>query len=1185
MNNNYTLTHLHSSYSILDSCTDFHDYVDWAVEHNMKSIVFTEHGNVLGQIEKKQYCDEKGIKYIHGTELYITSLLYHKRYKITENKDKSFHVDEVSQKIRDNYHVILIAKNHDGRKELNRLISTANDEEHFYFKPRITIEEFLNMSDNIISTSACLAGIVSGYPKTINNFNTEIKSLENENEQRVQTLQALHDELNGESTIRKKKRKDDKIQADINLEQAHIDTNNLNIACIKADIDDMKFKFRDILKKFTYLEVQPHVNSDDQRELNREVLRYSTLENIPIICGTDTHSSDTYHAECRALLMEAKKIDFLEEDTFDLTLKTYDEVYDMFKQQGVLTDEQIKEALENTNKLADMCEDFELDKSFKYPVFDTPENDKTEFIRRCWNGLDEKIACGAIPSTQRDVYANRVREELAAFEKTNMIGFMLSMSEFIGECRRENIPFGPNRGSSGGSLCAYLTDITDCDPIIYKLDFSRFCNEDRVSLGDIDVDLRAEDRPKVLQRIIDRFGREHVARVLAVVTNDKLGAIDDIGRAFAFRWVKEHGKSTRELKIKKREIQKSSMTKDEKKQQIELINNEIKSINEYNEKLNNPYSLKHVAEMKKLIKEDEDKFKEKHGEIYKYIDGFTCAKLSLSKHAAGYCVSNVNLFEEYGIMYNDGDVVSQLQMEEMHDVNLVKYDLLVLKSISVLQKICDYVGIQYPRMYQVDWNDMNVWDDLADNCIAIPQFEGAQAGNMVSTMRPTNVEELAIINAALRPAGASYRDDLCKRIQHHSSNPDVDEFLKSTYGVMPFQENIMQFLVRFCGMTGSQSDSMRRLISSKDHAKINAAIPEIVDGYCTNRNLPRKEAEKEAQEYIQVIKDAGSYAFNKSHALGYSMLGYIFGYMRYYHPLEFICAFLNYAANEEDIQNGTKLATIKGIKIEEPKFRFGQADYSFDTNKHVIYKGMGSIKYLNNKIATQLYSLRNNKYDNFFMLLEDVKKRTSVNSRQLEILIKLDFFREFGNARLLLRYVDVFDKFLSSGTTHMYIQSVGKDTYTGTMKGIIERHSTETDTRYKLTDIHGIFKEIDGLLQSANIKDFPLKDKILDQQEYLGYVSIKTGREEDRPKLFVLSMTAFKAKKGKSAGKIWARSFKTHSIGRGKSGEWMILEDDYQNGYEFNVGDIIEFNPSQMKVKEWGDKKQYWIKDYNLVMD
>lgn len=484
MSDNYTLTHLHSSYSILDSCTDFRDYVDWAVEHNMKSIVFTEHGNVLGQIEKKQYCDEKGIKYIHGTELYMTFMKYHKRYKVVENKDKTFHVSEVSQKVRDNYHVILIAKNHEGRKELNRLISTANDEEHFYFKPRITIDEFLNISDNIISTSACLAGYISGSEKHIQKLRVEIESLENENKIREQNIKTLEDELNGILAIRKKKRKDDKILADVNLEKAYIDTNNKNIKEIEQEIEIMKSKLPDIINKYTFLEVQPHVNSEEQKELNRKLIEYSIMQNKPIICGTDTHSSDTYHAECRELLMMAKKIDFLDEDTFDLTLKTYNEVYNMFKQQGVLNDEQIKEALENTNKLSDMCENFELDKSFKYPVFDTPEKDKEAFIAKCWKGLNDKIAVNAIASTDREKYTERINIEIAAFEKTNMLGFMYSMSEFIGSCRAEGIPFGYNRGSSGASLCAYLTDITDCDPMLYGLDFSRFCNEDRVSLGD-----------------------------------------------------------------------------------------------------------------------------------------------------------------------------------------------------------------------------------------------------------------------------------------------------------------------------------------------------------------------------------------------------------------------------------------------------------------------------------------------------------------------------------------------------------------------------------------------------------------------------------------------------------------------------------------------------------------------------
>ena len=701
--------------------------------------------------------------------------------------------------------------------------------------------------------------------------------------------------------------------------------------------------------------------------------------------------------------------------------------------------------------------------------------------------------------------------------------------------------------------------------------------------------MRYEDRPKVLQKIIDKFGTEHVARVLAVVTNDKLGAIDDIGRAFAFKWVKEYGKDTKELKLQKREIQHSGLPKEEKKEKVDKINEQIKNIDDYNAKLNNPYSLSNVSKMKKLVKSNPEEFKEKYPEIEKYIDGITCAKLSLSKHAAGYCVSNINLFEEYGIMYNDGEIVSQLQMDEMHDVNLVKYDLLVLKSISVLQQICDYVGIKYPRSYEIDWNDMDVWDDLANDCIAIPQFEGNQASNMVATMKPRNVEELAIINAALRPAGASYRDDLCKRIQHHSPNPDVDEFLKSTYGVMPFQENLMQFLVRFCGMSGSESDSMRRLISSKNHEKINEAIPKIIDGYCAHRDLPRAQAEKEAEEYVQVIKDAGSYAFNKSHALGYSMIGYVFAYMKHYHSEEFITAFLNYAANEEDIQNGTKLAQLKNIKILEPVFGKARAEYSYDSEQHIIYKGIGSIKFLNNKIGEQLYKIGQTRYNNFFDVLKAINENTSVNSKQLDILTKLDFFKNYDNSKKILLYIDIFNnKLKCGGATYVNKSTINNDT----LWSIITANTNNTPdverVRLILNDgtnyYNKILDDITFLIQSTNIKDFSFKDKIAFQQEYLGYMNIRTNKNEDRPKLYVTKIQPLIAKKGKSAGKCWSRIIHTYSLGSGKQGEFWMLESTYQNGYHFQEGDIIYAPLQNLKQEEYNGSKQWWIKKYDMVI-
>lgn len=457
---------------------------------------------------------------------------------------------------------------------------------------------------------------------------------------------------------------------------------------------------------------------------------------------------------------------------------------------------------------------------------------------------------------------------------------------------------------------------------------------------------------------------------------------------------------------------------------------------------------------------------------------------------------------------------------------------------------------------------------------------------LINTMRPRNVEELAMINAAIRPAGASYRDALVHRQQHHSKNPEVDELLKSTASYMVFQEQVMQFLQKFCGFSGSQSDDMRRMISSKDTEKINQVIPEIIDAYCEHRDLPRKEAEIEAEEYVQVIRDASSYAFNKSHAVAYSMLGYVFAYMKHYHPAEFICAFLNYADNDDDIVNGTKLANNRGYKIQEPLFRYGRAKYSFNNDEHIIYKGMESIKFMNAKAAEQLYEIGKFDYDNFFEVLRAIKEKTTVTSRQLDILIKLNFFQEFGNIKKLLRYVEVFDTFKQG-----CISIVSKDKLNSDILWQIVKNAAEVTTEVEKVNIsktnaagcRKIFAEITILLDSTPMKEFSFKDRLAWQKEYLGYINFATNKEEDRRKLYVTSVRPIVAKKGKSAGKAWCRIIKTHSMGRGIDGEFWILESAYQKLHHIAEGDIIE--AGKVRGEKYNGTKQWWLDSYQLCFD
>lgn len=213
-----------------------------------------------------------------------------------------------------------------------------------------------------------------------------------------------------------------------------------------------------------------------------------------MIAGTDTHSSSKYKAECRAVLLSAKHKSYGDEDAFDLSYKTYDELVDMFKVQGALSEDEYMTAIENTNLLYDMTEDIELDTSIKYPIlYGSREADSQKFTETVERMFAEKLANGIIPANQETAFRKAIEEELRVFRKLKMDGFMLSMSELICWCKSQGMAIGTARGSVGGSRVAYVTDIIDLNPETWHTVFSRFCNEDRVEIGDIDIDCVESD--------------------------------------------------------------------------------------------------------------------------------------------------------------------------------------------------------------------------------------------------------------------------------------------------------------------------------------------------------------------------------------------------------------------------------------------------------------------------------------------------------------------------------------------------------------------------------------------------------------------------------------------------------------------------------------------------------------------
>lgn len=935
MKNNYTCYHLHSELSLLDSCTKYQLYVDKAKELGQSAICFTEHGNCYQWIEKKEYCEKSGIKYLHGIEIYLTQ--------------------QLEPKVRDNYHTILIAKDYEGVKEINFLFSLSSEEDHLYYKRRISFDEFKKISSHVIKISACLAS----------------------------PLNKLRDES--------------------------------------------------LIPFYDYLEIQPHINSEDQKEYNLWLYQMSKKYNKPLIAGTDTHSINSYKAECRSILQVAKKIEFSNEDEFDLTYKTYDELCEMFKQQGVLPEDVYLKAIENTNVMADSVSEFELDKSFKYAK--CYDDDEAELKRRCNERYNDKVRRGVIkPSRQ---YIDSVREELRVFKKIGMMGFMLFMSDLVTWCWENGIPIGPCRGSVGGSEIAYLIDIIDVDPVVWHTVFSRFANESRTELGDIDIDIAPDQRDLVYKHIIDTYGKDYTGYILAIGTISDKGTIDEIGRALATKWEKTH-----------------------------------------QDKENNPYSLDCIAEIKTEYENDPDGAKKKHPDLFYYFDGLLNTAISQSVHPAGIIVSPITLPDNYGMFWSsDGKRILQIDMENCHEVNLNKYDLLALKNIEVIRDTCTLANIPYPKSYTINWRDDAVWDDMITSPAGVFQFEGDYAFKMLKAFRPHEINDMSKVNASLRPSGASYRDRLLAREFNHNPSKIIDDLLADTYGHLVYQEQVIAFLQQICGLSGSEADNIRRAIGRKQKDRLDAAMPSILEGYCSKSDKPREVAEEEAKKFLQIIEDASSYMFGFNHSTGYSMVGYMCAMLRYYYPYEFIAAYLNNASNEDDIRMGTDLAASKGIKILPPKFGYAKDVYFPDRESGAIYKGIASIKYMSADVANKLYDLAHTqKFNSFINLLRVFPG----DSRQLDILIKLNYFSQFAPIGKLLNIVELYNKF----GTRKTLKESDVSALPAPVQEVISKYTVKPKTQYKITDNEGMLRE---LAELAGERPITMMMRLGWEKDFLGY--------------------------------------------------------------------------------------------------
>ena len=374
----------------------------------------------------------------------------------------------------------------------------------------------------------------------------------------------------------------------------------------------------------------------------------------------------------------------------------------------------------------------------------------------------------------------------------------------------------------------------------------------------IDIDAAGDDRSKIYDYIINRFGKEKTAFILAIGTDSSKGTIDDIGRGLSIRWCNKNLINEKEIKKNIKDAREAGNKPLYDELQLTLEN--AKKSNEEKKK-KDPYSLTIMSKIKKEFECSEEDARKKYPEIFYYYDGILGTRVSQSMHPAGIVASPITLYDNYGTFVNDDNIILQIDMEGVHEVSLVKYDILGLKNIKIIKYAYKYLNKPYPLSHEIDWEDEKVWDDMLKSPVSIFQMESDFAFSMLKKFKPKSIYDMSLVTACIRPSGESYRQALMERKINKNPSEIIDDLLKNNLGYLVYQEDVIAFLMNICGFSGSKADNIRRAIGRKDEERLNKALPDILEGYCKVSDKERTESEKDALEFIKIISDASSYMF------------------------------------------------------------------------------------------------------------------------------------------------------------------------------------------------------------------------------------------------------------------------------------------------------------------------------------
>lgn len=888
--------HTHSHYSLLDGLPKIDALVNRAKELGMPALALTDHGVLYGAIEFYQKARDAGIKPIIGIEGYLArNLLTDKRPKIDDRP----------------YHIILLAKNLAGYKNLIKLTTIAHLD-GFYYKPRFDLPTLERFSEGLICLTACINGHL---PMLL---------------------------LNGK----------------------------------EEEAREVAVWYRRVFGDDFFLELQDSPSLPRQTELNGKLRAFAAETGLPLVATNDAHylSPDDAEAQdiqlCIALKRRVDEKDRMSYIGEDFSLRPSEHMHRAFAD--------VPEALQNTLEIARRCNlELELGKT-QLPHFATPHGISVdEHLRSlCEAGLERRY--GADARTRQDVM-ERMEFELSVIARTGYASYFLIVQDLINWAKENGIVVGPGRGSAAGSIVAYLTNITNVDPLRYELLFERFLNPDRVSMPDIDIDFADVRRDEVIRYAEQKYGRDHVAVIITFGTMAARAAVRDVGRALGF----PYAYCDRVAKL------------------IPMFTDLAKA-------------LASVPELAEIYENDPDA--KRLLDAARKLEGVA---RHASRHACGVVITKGPLTDHVPLQrasQDDSTIITQYALHPVEDLGLLKIDFLGLSNLTILQQaiaIIEKTRGESINLDAIPLDEPNTMRLLQNGTTTgVFQLESSGMRRYLRELKPTTLEDIIAMVALYRPGPMEFIPQFIAGKHGRSRitylHPLLEPILAKTYGVAVYQEQVMQIASSIAGFTMSEADVLRKAMGKKIASLLAEMRDKFVDGAVAN-SIDRKLAEK----LFSFIEPFARYGFNRAHAACYGLIAYQTAYFKANYPAEFMAALLTSDQHNTDrIAIEVDECRQMGLEVLPP-----DVNESFDSftvipdengeNPRVIRFGLAAIKNVGEHVVATIIAER--KARGAFVSLEDFLLRVQnkdLNRKSLESMIKSGAMDSLGERNRLLANIE-----------------------------------------------------------------------------------------------------------------------------------------------------------------------------------